>query len=63
MSLRASYENCENLILFEFFVFSQGVSLGFVASDVHVAKSSFSSFDFLDKSRVDGLSGFSHGVD
>jgi hypothetical protein len=37
------------LILFEFLVFSQGVSLGFVASYVHVAESSFLSFDFLDK--------------
>jgi len=26
MSLHAFDENCENLILFEFFVFSQGVS-------------------------------------
>jgi hypothetical protein len=63
MSLHATDENCENLILFEFLVFSQGVSLGSVASNVHVAESSFSSFDFLNKSRVDGLSGFSHGVD
>jgi hypothetical protein len=31
--------------------------------DVHVAESSFSSFDFLDGSGVDGLSGFSRGVD
>ncbi len=36
MSLHASNENCENLIVFEFLVFSQGVSLGFVALDVHV---------------------------
>jgi len=62
MSLHASDENCENLILFEFLGFSQGVSLGSVASDVHVAESSFSSFDFLDGSGVDGLSGFSRGV-
>jgi hypothetical protein len=63
MSLHASDENCENLLLFEFLVFSQCVSLGSVASDVHVAESSFSSFDFLDGSGVDGLSGFSRGVD
>jgi hypothetical protein len=63
MSLHHSDDNCENLILFEFFVFSQGVSLGFVALDVHVAKSSFSSFDILDRFGVDGLRGFSCGVD
>jgi hypothetical protein len=40
--MHPSNDNCENLILFEFFVFSQGVSLGFVALDVHVAESSFS---------------------
>jgi hypothetical protein len=57
MSLHASNENCENFIFFEFLVFSQGVSLGFVTLDIHVAKSSFLSFDFLD-----GLSGFSHQV-
>jgi hypothetical protein len=62
MSLHASDENCENLILFEFLVFSQGVSLGFVTSDVHVVESSFSSFDFLDRFGVDGLSGISRGV-
>ncbi len=63
MSLHAIDENCENLIFLGFLVFSQGVSLGSIASNVHVAESLFSSFDFLDKSRVDGLSGFSHGVD
>jgi hypothetical protein len=63
MSLHPYDDNCENLILFEFFVFSQGVSLGFVALDVHVAESSFSSFDFLDRFGVDGLRRFSRGVD
>jgi hypothetical protein len=63
MSLHASDENCENLSFFEFLVFSQGVSLGFVTSNVHATKSSFFSFDFLDGSRVDGLNEFSHGVD
>jgi hypothetical protein len=63
MSLHASDENCENLILFKFLVFSQGVSLSSVASNVHVTKSSFSLFDFLNGSRVDGLNGFSCGVD
>ncbi len=63
MSLHASDENCENLILFEFLVFSQGVNLGSVALDVHIAKSLFSSFDFLDRFGVDGFSGFSRGVD
>jgi len=56
MSLHVSNDNCDNLILFEFLVFSQCVSLGFVASNVHVTKSSFSSFDFLDGSKVDDLS-------
>jgi len=37
--------------------------LGYVASDILVAESSFLSFDFLDGSRVDGLSRFSCGVD
>jgi hypothetical protein len=46
MSLHAFDENCKNLILFEFLIFSQGVRFGFVASDIHVAKSLFSSFDF-----------------
>ncbi len=63
MSLHASDENCENLILFEFLVSSQRVNLGSIASYVHVAKSSFLSFDFLDKYGVDGLSGFSRQVD
>jgi hypothetical protein len=63
MSLHASDENCEKLIFFEFFVFSQGVSLGSIALNVHVAKSSFLSFDFLDGSGVDGLSGFFCQVD
>jgi hypothetical protein len=63
MSLHASYESCENLILFEFLVFSQVVSLGSIALDIHVAKSSFSSFDFLDEFGVDGLSRFSRRVD
>jgi hypothetical protein len=64
MSLHAYDENCENLILFEFLVFSQGVSMGFVAFDVHVVESPFSSFDLiLDRFGVDGLRGFSHGVD
>jgi hypothetical protein len=63
MSLHAFDENCENLIFFEFLVSSQGVNLGFVTSNVHVAKSSFLSFDFLDGSKVDGLSGVFHGVD
>jgi len=63
MSLHASNENCENLIFFEFLVFSQGVNLGSITSNIHVVESSFLSFDFLDGSRVDGLSGFSHGVD
>jgi len=63
MSLHASNENWENLIFFEFLVFSQGVNLGSVASDVHIAESLFSSFDFLDRFGVDGFSRFSHGVD
>ncbi len=63
MSLHASDENCENSIFFDFLVFSQGVGLGSVASNVHVAESSFFSFNFLDKFGVDGLSGFSCGVD
>jgi hypothetical protein len=63
MSLHPFDETCENLILFEFLVFSQVVSLGFVALDVHVAKSSYSSFDFLDKFGVNGFRGFSCGVD
>jgi hypothetical protein len=63
MSLHAFDENCENSILFEFLIFSQGVSLGFVASNIHVVESSFLSFDFLDGFRVDGLSKFFHGVD
>ncbi len=63
MSLHAYDENCENLILFEFFVFSQGVSLGFFALDVHVVKSSFLLFDFLDRYGVDGLNRFFCGVD
>jgi hypothetical protein len=63
MSLHVSDEKCENPILFEFLVFSQGVSLGFVAFDLHVIEFSFSSFDFLDKFGVDGLRGFSRGVD
>jgi hypothetical protein len=46
MSLHASDENCENLILFEFFVLSQGVSLGSGTSDVHVAESSFRHLTF-----------------
>jgi hypothetical protein len=62
MSLHASNENYENFIFFEFLVFSQGVSLGFVTLDIHVAKSSFLSFDFLDGSNMDGLSGFSRQV-
>jgi hypothetical protein len=37
--------------------------LGFVASNIHVTKSSFLSFDFLERFGVDGLSGFSCGVD
>jgi hypothetical protein len=37
--------------------------LDFVALDIHVAKSSFSSFDFLDGFGVNGLNAFSHGVD
>jgi hypothetical protein len=63
ISLHAFDENYENLIFSKFLVFSQGVSLGFVALDVHVAKSSFLSFDFLDRFGVDGLSGFSCGID
>jgi hypothetical protein len=63
MSLHAYDENCENLILFEFFVFSQGVSLGFFALDVHVVESSFLLFDFLDRYGVDGLNRFFCGVD
>jgi hypothetical protein len=63
MSLHAFDENCEKLIIFEFLVFSQGVSLGSIALNVHVVDSSFSSFDFLDGFGVDGLNGFSHGVD
>jgi len=61
--LHAFDENCENLIFSKFLVFSQGVSLGFVASDIHVAKSLFLSFHFLDRFGVDGLNGFSCGVD
>jgi hypothetical protein len=63
MSLHVFDENCENLILFEFLVFSQGVSLGSIASDVHVANFSFSSFDILDGFGVDGLSRFFLWVD
>ncbi len=63
MSLHAFDENCENLIIFEFLVFSQGVSLGSIASDIHVVKSSFLSFDFLNGSGVDGSNMFFHGVD
>jgi hypothetical protein len=37
MSLHASDGNCEKLIIFEFFVFSQGVGLGSVALNIHVA--------------------------
>jgi hypothetical protein len=44
MSLHAFDENYENLILFEFFVFSQDVSLGSIALNIHVANFSFSSF-------------------
>jgi hypothetical protein len=50
-------------IFFEFLVFSQGVSLGFFALNVHVVKSSFSLFDLLDRSKVDGLNEFFCGVD
>jgi hypothetical protein len=39
------------------------VNLGFVAFDIHVVESSFSSFDFLDRFGVDGLGRFFHGVD
>jgi len=60
MSLHASDEN---LIFFEFLVSSQGVSLGFVTSNIHVVEPSFFSFDFLDGSKVDGLKEFSHGID
>jgi len=63
VSLHAFDENCENLILFEILVFSQGVSLGSFALNVHVVEFSFSLFDFLDRSRVDGLNGFFCGVD
>jgi hypothetical protein len=63
MSLHVFDEKCDNLILLEFLVFSQGVNLGFVASNIHVAESSFSSFDFLDRFGVDGLSEFFCGVD
>jgi hypothetical protein len=63
MSLHASDENYENLTFFVFLIFSQGVSLGFVTSNIHVTKSSFSSFDFLDGFGMDGLSGFPHGIE
>jgi hypothetical protein len=46
MSLHASDENYENLIFFDFYFFSQGVSLGFVTLDIHVAKSSFCHLTF-----------------
>jgi hypothetical protein len=46
MSLHVFDENCEHLILFEFLVFSQGVSLGYVASNVHIVKFSFRHFTF-----------------
>lgn len=57
--------DCENLSCptESWCIFSHHLHFHSVTSDVHVGDSSFASFDFLDGSGVDGLSGFPRGVD